>query len=155
MKNLLENRPPTAVFSTRADLRTIAALAEYFISKGFQPSSVSELLRLGIEVFVDLLESNKNANRPRLTSEALQYLNRIGLSKTLSSRNRSTLIKQLELEDLELENIDPSYRKSKTKISQDQFEKAREILRHKTSFGGEILGKGFGQTKKEGGEEDD
>jgi hypothetical protein len=144
------NKPTTAVYSTRADIRTLAALVEYWIGQGENPSSISELHRLSLEVFVQLLQSKGMVKTWSSTSEAKRYLDSLNLSKSLSSRNQQALIKQMQKEDLELEGISLDYMKRKTTktASKDQFEAAKDILDNKIKEKTDgIIGAKIGEVK--------
>jgi len=143
---------PTAVYSTRTDLRVIAALVEYLHSQGLKPRSISEAHRLGIEAFVQLLQSRGLVRTYASTSLAKAFLEDTNLFETLSDRNRASLMKQMQLETLELEGMNPDYIqvKGKRTISSDQFEAAKSLLKEKVDerTGGEILGARPGEIKK-------
>jgi hypothetical protein len=146
------NKPTTAVYSTRADIRTLAALAEYWIGQGEVPSSISELHRLSLEVFVQLLQSKGLVKTWSSTGEAKRYLDSLNLSRTLSPRNRQSLIRQMQKEDLELEGISLEYLKRKTTktASKDQFEAAKDILENKIKDkSGGVIGAKIGEVKDE------
>lgn len=149
--NELLNKPTTAVYSTRADIRTISALAEYFIEQGVQPRSISELHRLAIEAFAQMLINHGIVKEQTSTNDAKNYLEKVGLFTTLSPRNRSTLLKQIQKETLISEGIDPSYvqKKGQRTMAEDQFEKAKELLNEKVEEkSGQILGPNLGEIKE-------
>ena len=126
-------RPTSAVYSSRMDIRTVASLTKYWISKGHKPTSVSELMRLSLETFSDLLYQN-SCTEKFTAQDAYNFLESIGLLKTLSSRNRTSLVKQIQSEVLKSEGIDLSYlepRKGQANISEDQVQRAKELLQQK------------------------
>ncbi len=152
MKKILTNKPPTAVYSTRADIRTIAALVEYWIGQGESPKSISEVHRLSLELFVQLLQSKGLVKTWSSTAEAKSYLDSLNLSGSLSPRNKHSLIKQMQLEDLILEGISPEYLKKKglKTVAKDQFEVAKDLLENKIKEKtGGIIGPTFGEVKDE------
>jgi hypothetical protein len=86
------------------------------------------------------------------TTEAKKYLDSLGLSKKLSPRNKSLLLKQMQKESLEADGFSPDYLKIKSKstIADDQFEAAKNILEKKIEEKtGGIIGSKFGEVKDE------
>lgn len=144
---------PTAVYSTRTDLRVLASLVHYWNSKGLTPHSASEVHRMSIELFVEILQERGLTRRYSSTMEARNFLERLGILKSLSPRNQSTLIKQLQKEELISQGIDPSYARKKgvSNIAPDQLERAKEILQQKIdeedSEG--VVGAVFGKRERE------
>ena len=136
MKTYIETvlkRPASAVYSSRLDIRTVATLAKYWQSKGYVAPSVSQLMRLSIEAFADILDQNLCVEKEESAQEAQLYLEEIGIFKSLSSRNRNTLIKQIQTEALESSGIDLSYleRQGKDNLNEDQVKRAKELLEKK------------------------
>ena len=142
---------PTAVYSTRTDLRVIASLVNYWHSQGLYPKSVSEVHRLSIELFTEILQSQGHTRRFTSTMEAKNFLEECGLLSTLNPRNKSTLTKTLQKEELINQNIDLSYLSRKSKPHDDQVLRAQEILKRKLeeedSSG--IIGGEFGKVEKD------
>jgi hypothetical protein len=143
-----KKKPATAVYSTRTDLRVLAALAEYWHNQGEHPGSISQLHRLSIEVFVAILQSKGIVKTYPTTQSAIKYLKASGLFDSLTKRNRHLLMKQLQKEDLVLEGINPKYLKRSGRAKADQFEVAREMLEKKIGDkGAPILGANLGEVK--------
>lgn len=144
---------PTAVYSTRTDMRVLASLVSYWNSRGLYPKSISELHRLSMELFVEILQKQGLSRTFGSTMEAKNFLESAGLLKSLNPRNKKTLITQLQKEELISQGIDPSYTQVKTSntIANDQVERAQEILKQKLededSSG--IIGEFFGEKEKE------
>jgi hypothetical protein len=72
-------RPATLVLTTRIDARYLATLAMYWNSKGENPTSVSELARLCMESFSELLTINNQVTFVPTQEEALEILDRMNL----------------------------------------------------------------------------
>ncbi len=124
-----KGRPKTAVLSTRADLRSIAALAAFYESNGIRPSSRSNLLYMVIEDYADLVIKKGLSPKIDSTTEAMQILSSLSLevsSMQTTGANRRELLKQISLEDIVAEGTDPAYldRKKKSGLTDEEIEEA-------------------------------
>ena len=84
------------------------------------------------------------------TTEAISYLESLGLMKPLRTRGNRALIRKMQEENLILEGLDSGYlnKKGLTKVNPDQYEAARDILEKKRSDkSGAILGAKPGEVK--------
>ena len=139
----------TAVFNVRVDLRDIATLHSHY-SKHLEISSVSTLTRTTLQYLAELLITKHSAQRFESTISAAKYLEANGLMGPLRRRARTPLLREMQKESLQLEGIDPSYVDRKAGVSEDQIQKAKEILKTKLdeSEEGAILGPTLGEVKK-------
>jgi len=84
----IRSRPATLVFNSRIDARHLATILLFWHSKNDKPSSVSELARLSLEAFADLLVTNGLAEFVQTQDEAFEVIKRAGLlNKKMSSMN--------------------------------------------------------------------
>ena len=98
-----KKRPKTAVLSTRADIRSIAAIAAFYEAKDNKAHSRSHLLTMLIEDYHDLLIKNNLTTRIESTSEAMVVLTSLGLgmsSMRQSGANRTHLFKQVKQDSI-------------------------------------------------------
>lgn len=108
MPKILEistSRKRTLATTFRGDARSIASLAMYYMDKGEPCKSLSELLRLSIEVLRDMIVARDQRYEVNDTTTAIAVLKRLGLFSTEDVRlNRATLLHELCLEDVVLGN---------------------------------------------------
>ena len=144
----------TAVYNVRLDIRALATLHKYYKGCGIEFDSISSLNRRAIESLADQLVSQCNAQKFHETTEAINYFEASGLMGPLRTRGNRPLIKQMQRETLSLEGFSESYLDPKSTVSNDQFEKARNILnqRREDQTSSAILGPNPGEAKvkKEG-----
>lgn len=102
----IKNRPATLPLSSRIDGRYLATLASFWVQNNEAPRSVSELVRLSLEVFTELLVSTKKIEMVERHVTALEVLNRLGLYDAKSSKSLAqNLKKALHAEDLALDSL--------------------------------------------------
>lgn len=83
-----QSRPPTLAFTSRCDARHLATLALMWQGEGEMPRSVSELVRLSLETFVEVLVDSKKCSFIPTQGEAQEVLGGMGLlGKGLLRRN--------------------------------------------------------------------
>ena len=73
------SRPPTIHFTSRCDARHLATLALMWQTRGEMPRSNSELVRLSLETFVEILVTSGQAEFVPTQGEAQEILGSIGL----------------------------------------------------------------------------
>ena len=96
-------RPATLVLTTRIDARYLATLALYWNSKGESPTSVSELARLCMESFSELLTVNNQVTFVPTQEEALEILDRMNLAvKRINPKN---LALAMQTEGMSLDSL--------------------------------------------------
>ena len=140
----------TGVYNVRLDLRAIATLHKHYSAQGIEISSISTLTRQAIESLANLLIKQSDAYPFESTTEAISYLESLGLMKPLRTRGNRALIKTMQEENLILEGLDTGYlnKKGLSKVSPDQYEAARKILDDKRNDSeGAILGINPGEVK--------
>jgi hypothetical protein len=93
----LVQRPATHTFTSRCDGRHLATLARFWHTQGEHPRSTSELVRLTLEAFSELLSSKGLVEFITSHQDALEALERLGLNTGV---NRSALAEVLSAEDL-------------------------------------------------------
>lgn len=74
-----QSRPPTIHFTSRCDARHLATLALMWQTRGEIPRSNSELVRLSLETFVEILVTSGQAEFVPTQGEAQEILGSIGL----------------------------------------------------------------------------
>jgi len=74
-----QSRPPTLAFTSRCDARHLATLALMWQGEGEMPRSVSELVRLSLETFVEILVSSNKCTFISTQGEAQEVLGGMGL----------------------------------------------------------------------------
>lgn len=82
------SRPATTGASTRIDLRTLASLTHFWQQKGQPVRNVSELLRVSLETFLQLLALNDEIRPFDSHEEAYEYLRAHGLREGLRLKKR-------------------------------------------------------------------
>jgi len=84
----LQSRPATLAFTSRCDARHLATLALLWQSKGELPRSTSELVRLSIETFVEVLVTSGQISLVPTQEDAQEILGEMGLlGKGVQRRN--------------------------------------------------------------------
>lgn len=84
----VKSRLATITLTSRVDARYLATLALYWASVGETPSSISELVRLSMESFAELLTLSGKAEFPQTQEEAIAVLDRMSLKiQKLNPRN--------------------------------------------------------------------
>lgn len=74
-----QSRPPTIHFTSRCDARHLATLSLMWQTRGDIPRSTSELVRLSLETFVEILVTSGQAEFVPTQGEAQEILGSIGL----------------------------------------------------------------------------
>lgn len=94
----------TRVIEGRADIKDIANTLSLIISKGYNPSSASDLVRIAFLVLGNEA-SRQEAVTFKITEDALQYLRDNGMNKQKSrvARSDAALLKQLQFENISFE----------------------------------------------------
>ena len=117
----VKNRPATLTLTSRVDARYLATLALYWNSVGETPSSISELIRLSMESFAELLTLSGKADFPQTQEEAIAVLDRMSLKvQKINPRNMATA---MIAEGMSLDSLTTSLQPSaalttpKTKVS--------------------------------------
>lgn len=83
-----QSRIPTLHFTSRCDARHLATLALMWQERGEIPRSTSELVRLSLETFVEILVQNGQTTFVPTQSQAQEILGSIGLlGKNILKRN--------------------------------------------------------------------
>lgn len=75
----LNSRPPTLALSTRIDARHLATLARLWSQQGESPRSTSELVRLSLETFAEVLVTSGQVEFVQTQAEAQEVLGGMGL----------------------------------------------------------------------------
>jgi hypothetical protein len=91
---LNSDKTNSCVIELRIDHRDIASVAKWLISKGYPVRSMSEVVRTGIEFL-----SQNFGDRPRLISEAVEFLETIRFPKSHRPRSNQNLVKALSKEE--------------------------------------------------------
>ena len=100
LSQVLSTRPATLTITSRLDARTLASLALFWQEKGEPVRSVSELARLSLEAFSELLILNKAAEFVQTQEDANEILSRLNLS--VQKTNRGNLVRAYNLENLNI-----------------------------------------------------
>jgi len=101
------NRPATLVAQTRIDARTLATLASFWTLKGEHIGSISNLVRLSVELLREIIVAKHSETDVDSTAMAAAILEKMGLKDLYNSRrkNAQTFAKQLQIEDTLLDNL--------------------------------------------------
>lgn len=84
----LNSRPPTLALSTRVDARHLATLARLWSQQGESPRSTSELVRLSLETFAEVLVTSGQVEFVQTQADAQEILGNLGLlGKSQLKRN--------------------------------------------------------------------
>ena len=84
----LQSRPPTLAFTSRCDARHLATLALMWQSQGEMVRSTSELVRLSLETFTEVLVTSGQVSLVPTQEEAQEILGSLGLlGKGIQKRN--------------------------------------------------------------------
>jgi hypothetical protein len=132
------------------DIRDIATLHHHY-SKHLEIPSVSTLTRTAIQFLSAVLVEKNQAREFLSTQEAVDYLETQGVMKPLRNRGQSALLRQMQKESLSLDGFNPKYAEGRSAVSEDQIQKAREILKQKQEekTSGAILGLHPGEIKED------
>ena len=102
----VRSRPATVVFNSRMDARHLATLLAFWHSKDEKPTSVSELVRLSLESFTDLLVTNKMTSMVQTHVVALEMFERAGIvNQKMKTLNQKNLMKALSNENLNMDSL--------------------------------------------------
>ena len=140
----MSDRPTTYVIEGRADIRSIATLARYFIEQGNAPRSKSELVRFIIETFSDILVDNGITERFRSTQRAKAYMDRIAMGPSRDDKLYNSLLQQIQKETLQDEGFTP-HKPRGTGMEDEAMEAVRIFqkknpVKHQESKGKEAQG---------------
>ena len=101
LNKIQRDRNRTAVTTFRGDIRTIATLASFWQSKGEAIRSINDILKLSTEALKELIVDAKPEFEIATTTDAVEFLESIGLLDIGGKfRNKTTLLKELSIEDL-------------------------------------------------------
>jgi len=100
-------RPTSIAFTSRCDIKSLATLAYFWRDKGEPARSVSELVRMSLETFRDVVLKQWPQYEIKEVTDALSILNRSNL--TTGHRNRATLLKEMQIDEMVAEGLDPAY----------------------------------------------
>ena len=108
----LQSRPPTLAFTSRCDARHLATLALLWQSQGELVRSTSELVRLSLETFTEVLITSGQVSLVPTQEEAQEILGSLGLlGKGVQKRNLiSALSKEGNFSPLSGTRLSPSGR---------------------------------------------
>ena len=119
----LQSRPPTLHFTSRCDARHLATLALMWQSRGEVVRSTSELVRLSLETFTEVLVTSGQISLVPTQEEAQEILGSLGiLGKGVQKRN---LISALSKES----NFSPLQSTSTLKVSGRVAHDSPDLLR--------------------------
>ena len=96
-------RTATVVFNSRADAKYLATLLAFWYDQGEKPRSVSELVRVSLETFADLMIQNGLVDMVASQTIAYDMFERAGImNQKMRELNRKNLVKAMAGEDLNL-----------------------------------------------------
>lgn len=129
----IQSRPATLAFTSRCDARHLATLALLWQSKGELPRSTSELVRLSIETFVEVLVTSGQISLVPTQEEAQEILGEMGLlGKGIQRRNLvEALVKEGNFSTM---NSSPSHRSSR--LAHDSPEVLQAVKKLEESLAG-------------------
>lgn len=135
MDSINSDKPKTLATTLRWDVRTAATLILCWEELGEPINSISQLSRLSIETFAEMLTAKKFPHLVVASSvEAGQILKAKGLldPEARGRKQRRSYVKQLELEDALLHGPDPSAPVKRAnvgkKVSDNFVKRATEVL---------------------------
>lgn len=103
-------RKATVVFNSRADARYLATILAFWYDKGEKPRSVSELVRITLETFADLMITNNMVEMVASQEIAFDMFERAGiLNKKMRELNKKNLVDAMVKEGVDfsaLEGVD-------------------------------------------------
>ena len=99
----IHSRPATVIMTTRADMRYVATLANFWHKQGEAPKSTSELIRLSLESFAEFLISSNRTQFVQTHTDAMEIMERLGI-KTKKTNPRF-LGEALAKEDSAFDNV--------------------------------------------------
>lgn len=136
IKHLLDNKKKTFVVEARVDARTIASLIVYFNKKLGMKFNRSEMVRTGLEVYVDLLIKNGKLTPITSNYDALHIIQNAGYNiGKVGIKNNMLLSKEMQKESLILDGLDPSYTDEiETIKDSDIYKEATKILKEKRAM---------------------
>ena len=133
LHNIHKNKLRTLVTTYRGDARTIATLALFWISKGEAIHSINDILKLSTEALKELIIDAKPEFEIDTTTKAIETLESLGVFNIQGKiRNKSTLLKELSIEDLMAEGaggvpgVTTKYGPFKSLQEKEKFEGALE-----------------------------
>ena len=131
----MKSKPRTIVINSRCDIRSVAALHRYWSKKGYANLNMSQLVRLSLDHFSDVLVANSLVTPFEYSSEALAYIEKARL--VFPSANREALVRQIQRETLVDEGfgteyidapVKSVYGKPEVKVKKSLIEQARELM---------------------------
>lgn len=99
----IHSRPATVIMTTRADLRYVATLANFWHKQNECPKSISELIRLSLESFAEFLISSNRTQFVQTHSDAQEIMDRLGM--TVKKINPRHLGAALSREDSAFDSV--------------------------------------------------
>lgn len=128
-------KPRTIVINSRCDIRSVATLHRHWVKKGYGNLNMSQLLRLSIDSFADVLVANGLVEPFEYSAEAAKYIDEVKLS--VPPLNRKSLVRQIQRETLLDEGFGTAYVDAPTKslhgrpdvkVKKSLIEQARELM---------------------------
>lgn len=140
----VESKPKTCVLEARVDIRTLATLLKYFLTKGVRPTNRAQLVRVSLEAYSGLMEKINAVTPFEETEEAMRFLSQQGFHfGKIGNRGNRSLVEQLVKEHVKgdglaidmtkpritksntpVGNISmPSYMEGDTPVTPEQLEK--------------------------------
>lgn len=135
IKHLMDKKK-TFVVEARVDARTIASLIIYFNRKLGMNFNRSEMVRTGLEIYVDLLIKNGKLTPVTSNYDALHIIQDAGYNiGKVGVKNNMLLAKEMQKESLIADGLDPSYINDIDTIKDsDIYKEATKILEKKRSI---------------------
>lgn len=131
----IRSRPATVRLSTRCDARYLATLVLFYKNQNSIPKSTSELVRLVLESFAQLLVHTGKVDFVQNHRDALEILERSSLNpESINPQNlaKALVAEGISTDDIPSFQIDSSHRRTKasSKISHDNpiFKAAHDAL---------------------------
>lgn len=131
----MKSRPRTIVINSRCDIRSVATLHRFWQGKGYANLNMSQLIRLSVDHFADVLVANELVEPFNYSAEALAYVEETRLKHP--GGNHELLVKQIQRETLLDEGFGTEYvdapvrslyGKPKVKVKKSLIEQARELM---------------------------
>ncbi len=121
--------------STRVDIRKLATIAEYWASQGERFRSISELVRLTVEVFTDHIVANTPINPVTTVDEAADILQKYALltpsQRIEHSRNYGSALVRRDTAKRKTKGRNSLSPTTSTTVSSNQLAEATSVLNQK------------------------
>ena len=131
----MKSKPRTIVINSRCDIRSVATLHRFWQGKGYANLNMSQLIRLSVDHFADVLVANELVEPFNYSAEALAYVEETRLKHP--GGNHELLVKQIQRETLLDEGFGTEYvdapvrslyGKPKVKVKKSLIEQARDLM---------------------------